>query len=49
MMFNYRNTIPVQYRGFIDPIFKSAFTKLSKAKRDNGQKELADYISGLMK
>ena len=49
MIFAYRNTVPEQYRSFIDPIFKTGFTKLSKAKRDSGQKELADYIAGLMK
>ena len=49
MIFTYRNTIPSEYQSFLDPIFKSAFTKLSKAKRDDGNKELADYIGGLMK
>lgn len=49
MIFTYRNTIPEEYKSFTDPVFKSAFNKLSKAKRDEGNKELADYISGLMK
>lgn len=44
----YYRTIPQQYKSFIDPIFKSAFTKLSRAKRDQGNKELADYIAGLI-
>jgi hypothetical protein len=49
MIFTYRNSLPAEYKSFLDPVFKSAFTKLSKAKRDAGNKELADYISGLMK
>ena len=49
IIFTYRNTISEEYKSFIDPVFKSAFNKLSKAKRDEGNKELADYIGGLMK
>ena len=49
MLFTYRKTIPAEYKSFLDPVFKNAFTKLSKAKRDEGNKELADYISGLIK
>jgi aminopeptidase N len=49
MIFAYRNSIPAEYKGFTDPVFKTAFSKLAKAKRDEGNKELADYISGLMK
>jgi aminopeptidase N len=49
MIFTYRNTIPSEYKSFIDPVFKNALNKLAKAKRDEGNKELADYIGGLMK
>jgi aminopeptidase N len=49
LIFAYRNSIPAEYKSFTDPVFKSAFNKLSKAKREDGNKELADYISGLMK
>jgi len=44
-----RNFIPEQYRSFTDPGFKEAFDKISKAQRNAGNKELAEYISGLMK
>jgi Aminopeptidase N len=49
MVIAYRNSIPAEYKNFTDPVFKTAFNKLAKAKRDEGNKELADYISGLMK
>jgi hypothetical protein len=49
MIFTYRNTIPAEYKSFIDPVFKTAFTKLSNAKKEDGNKALADYISGLVK
>ena len=49
MIFTYRNTVPAEYKSFIDPAFKTAFNKLSKAKMEDGNKELADYISGLVK
>ncbi len=49
MIFTYRNTIPEEYKSFLDPLFKNAFNKLSKAKREEGNKELADYINGLKK
>ena len=48
-MMKFRNQIPEQYRGFTDPAFKQGFSKISKAKRDEGIKELADYINGLIK
>jgi hypothetical protein len=31
-MMRFRNVIPEQFRSFVDPTFKSAFDKLSKAK-----------------
>ncbi len=49
LIMKFRNLIPEQFKNFTDPTFKSAFNKLSKAKRDEGNKELADYIGGLMK
>ena len=45
----FRNLIPEEYRQYIDPGFKVAFSKISKAKMDEGNKELADYVSGLIK
>ena len=49
LIFAYHNTIPAEYKSFTDPVFKSAFNKLGKAKREEENKELADYIGGLMK
>ncbi len=46
-IFKFRNMIPEQYRNFTDPAFKAAFSKISKAQA--GNKELVDYIGGLMK
>ena len=45
----FRNQIPEQYRGFIDPGFKQGFDKISAAQQANGHTELADYINGLLK
>ena len=45
----FRNQIPEQYRGFIDPAFKQAFSKISTAKKAEGDNKLADYIDGLLK
>jgi aminopeptidase N len=45
----FRNFIPEQYRNFTDPTFKAGFDKISKAQREAGNKEVADYIGGLMK
>lgn len=45
----FRNQIPEQYRGFIDPGFKQAFGKISAAQKANGNTELANYIDGLLK
>ena len=49
MIFAYHNTLPAEYKGYYSPAFKNAFNKLSKAKREEGNKELADYIGGLLK
>jgi len=45
----FRNQIPEQYRGFIDPGFKQAFNKISAAQKANGNNELGNYIGGLLK
>lgn len=45
----FRNMIPEQYRGFVDPVFKQVFSKISSAQETNGNKEVADYIKGLLK
>jgi aminopeptidase N len=45
----FRNQIPEQYRGFIDPAFKQVFTKISSAQQQSGNTELANYINGLLK
>ncbi len=45
----FRNQIPEQYRGFIDPAFKHAFGQISEAKKADVNSELANYIDGLMK
>ena len=41
----FRNMIPEQYRSYVDPSFKTAFDKISKAKGA----EIADYISSVFK
>jgi hypothetical protein len=45
----FRNQIPEQYRGFIDPPFKQVFAKISAAQQQNGNADLANYINGLLK
>lgn len=45
----FRNQIPQQYRGFIDPAFRQSFSKISEAKKADGNNELANYIDGLLK
>ena len=44
-----RNQIPEKYRGFIDPAFKQAFSKLSTTKKAEGNIELSNYIDSLLK
>ena len=44
-----RNQIPEKFRSFVDPAFKQAFSKISTAKRSEGNTELADYINNLLK
>ncbi len=48
-MMKFRNIVPEQYRNFTDPTFKQAFDKIAKAKKDEGNTQVADYINGLMK
>ncbi|MEO8822636.1 MAG: HEAT repeat domain-containing protein, partial [Ginsengibacter sp.] len=45
----FRNQIPEEYRGYIDPGFKNAFSKISVAQKAEGNNDLADYIDGLLK
>ncbi len=45
----FRNLIPEQYRQFVDPGFKEGFSKISRAKKEEGNSELAEYINGLLK
>ena len=45
----FRNQIPEQYRGFIDPGFKQGFDRISEAQQANGNTELANYVKGLLK
>lgn len=45
----FRNQIPEQYRGFIDPGFKQGFNRISAAQQANGNTELANYINELIK
>ncbi len=45
----FRNQIPEQYRGYVDPSLKQAFSKISAAQKANGNAEVADYIDGLLK
>ena len=45
----FRNQIPERYRSFIDPAFKQAFSRISAAKKAEGNTELANYIDSLLK
>ncbi len=45
----FRNKIPEQYRKYVDPAFKQAFSRISNAKKAEGNTELATYIDGLLK
>ena len=45
----FRNQIPEQYRGFIDPGFKQGFDKISAAQKQAGNLQLAGYINTLIK
>ncbi len=44
----FRNQIPEQYRGYIDPGFKQGFDKISKAEKAKGNTEMADYVEKLL-
>ena len=43
-----RNMIPEQYRGFVDPPFKQAFSKIVASQKSAGNQEVAEYISKLI-
>lgn len=45
----FRNQIPEQYQGFIDPGFKQGFNKISAAQKQAGNDQLADYVNSLLK
>ena len=45
----FRNQVPEEYRGYIDPGYKNAFSKISAAQKEEGNSDLADYIDGLLK
>jgi aminopeptidase N len=44
-----RNQVPERFRNFVDPGIKQTFSKISTAKRSEGNTQLADYIDGLLK
>ena len=41
LIIKFRNLVPEQFRGFVDPTIKGGLTKLAKAKG----KEIEDYIA----
>ncbi|MDQ6889475.1 MAG: M1 family metallopeptidase [Bacteroidota bacterium] len=43
-----RNKIPEQYKKYVDPGFKQAFSKIIAAQKAQGNNELASYIAGLI-
>ncbi|HNN72412.1 MAG TPA: hypothetical protein PKG89_14270, partial [Ferruginibacter sp.] len=45
MIVAFRNLVPEQFRGFVDPTIKGGLSKLGKAKG----KEIEDYIAEKMK
>ncbi|MEO6894466.1 MAG: hypothetical protein ABI136_05475, partial [Ginsengibacter sp.] len=45
----FRNQVPEEYRGYIDPGYKNTFSKISAAQKADGNSDLADYIDGLIK
>jgi len=45
MIISFRNKVPEQFRGFVDPTIKGGLNKLAKAKG----KEIEDYIAAGMK
>ena len=45
LIIKFRNQVPEQFRGFVDPTIKGGLTKLSKAKG----KEIEDYIADKLK
>ena len=49
LVITYLNTFSPEEKNLFNGLLKNGFNKLSKAKRDAGNNELADYISGLLK
>jgi aminopeptidase N len=45
----FRNQIPEQYWGYIDPAFKQAFSKISATQKALGNSEIANYVNELLK
>lgn len=45
---SFRNTIPAQYLQYIDPTLKQALAAIADNQKLKGNRELADYISGLL-
>jgi aminopeptidase N len=46
---SFRNEIPENYRGYIDPVFKQMFDKIGENQRSLGDTTVADYVEGLIK
>jgi aminopeptidase N len=43
-----RNQVPSQYRQYVDPLFKQAFSKISSSLLQKGNAELANEIKGMI-
>ncbi len=43
-----RNQVPEQYMGFLGPVFKQSFNRISEGQQAHGNSELAAYIDGLI-
>jgi aminopeptidase N len=44
----FRNQVPEEYRGYIDPGYKNLFSKISAFQKAEGNSDLAGYIDGLL-
>lgn len=47
-LLKFRNQVPSQYQSFIDPALKQMFHKISTEQLSAGNKELSNYIDGLL-
>ena len=45
----FRKQLSQDDTGDLDPLFKLGFKRISAAQRANGNTELADYVTGLLK